>query len=49
MTISKQQNVFMPKKSTTGTIFALRMLVEKFRDGQNELHCTFVELEKAYD
>ena len=25
------------------------MLIEKYREGQKELHCGFVELEKAYD
>ncbi|KAK3570175.1 hypothetical protein QTP86_015308 [Hemibagrus guttatus] len=38
-----------PKKSTTDAIFALRILMEKYRDGQRELHCVFVDLEKAYD
>ncbi|KAK3567278.1 hypothetical protein QTP86_016087 [Hemibagrus guttatus] len=28
---------------------ALRILMEKYRDGQRELHCVFVDLEKAYD
>ncbi|KAK3518698.1 hypothetical protein QTP70_008581 [Hemibagrus guttatus] len=36
-------------KSTTDAIFALRILMEKYRDGQRELHCVFVDLEKAYD
>ncbi|KAK3564699.1 hypothetical protein QTP86_024838 [Hemibagrus guttatus] len=30
-------------------IFSLRILMEKYRDGQKELHCVFVDLEKAYD
>ena len=30
-------------------MFALRMLMEKYREGQRELHCVFVDLEKAYD
>ena len=30
-------------------MFALRMLTEKYREGQRELHCVFVDLEKAYD
>ena len=25
------------------------MLMEKYRQGQRELHCVFVDLEKAYD
>ncbi|MBN3291466.1 POLR protein, partial [Polypterus senegalus] len=39
----------MPRKSTTDVTFALRMLMEKNREGQKELHCVFVDLEKAYD
>ncbi|KAK3570034.1 hypothetical protein QTP86_009176 [Hemibagrus guttatus] len=45
----KEQYGFMPRKSTTDAIFALRILMEKYRDGQRELHCVFVDLEKAYD
>ncbi|KAK3552669.1 hypothetical protein QTP86_019443, partial [Hemibagrus guttatus] len=47
--ICEQQNGFMPRKSTTDAIFALRILMEKYRDGQRKLHCVFVDLEKAYD
>lgn len=47
--ICEQQYGFMPRKSTTDAIFALRMLMEKYRDGCRELHCVFVDLEKAYD
>ena len=47
--ISKQQYGFMPGKGTTNAMFAVRMLMKKFREGQRELHCVFVELEKAYD
>ncbi|KAK3533927.1 hypothetical protein QTP70_034918 [Hemibagrus guttatus] len=49
MEICEQQHGFMPRKSTTDAIFALRILMEKYRDGQRELHCVFVDLEKAYD
>ncbi|KAK3517687.1 hypothetical protein QTP70_015681 [Hemibagrus guttatus] len=37
--ICEQQYGFMPRKSTTDAIFALRILMEKYRDGQRELHC----------
>ncbi|KAK3516211.1 hypothetical protein QTP70_006361 [Hemibagrus guttatus] len=47
--ICEQQYGFMPRKSTTDAIFALRILIEKYRDGQRELLCVFVDLEKAYD
>ncbi|KAK3551724.1 hypothetical protein QTP70_023244 [Hemibagrus guttatus] len=47
--ICEQQYGFMPRKSTTDAIFALRILMAKYRDGQRELHCVFVDLEKAYD
>ena len=47
--ISKQKYGFMPRKGTTDAMFALRMLMEKYREGQKELHCVFVDLEKAYD
>ena len=45
--ISKQQYGFMPGKGTTDAMFALRMLIEKHREGQRELYCVFVDLEKA--
>ena len=47
--ISKQQYGFMPGKGTIDAMFALRMLMEKYREGQRELHCVFMDLEKAYD
>ncbi|KAK3511381.1 hypothetical protein QTP70_005306 [Hemibagrus guttatus] len=47
--ICEQKYGFMPRKSTTDTIFALRILMEKYRESQKELHCVFVDLEKAYD
>ena len=47
--ISKKQYGFMPGKGTTDAMFALRMLMEKYREGQRELHCVFVDLEKVYD
>lgn len=39
----------MSGNSTTNVMSALRMLVEKYRVGQKELHCVFIDLEKAYD
>ena len=47
--ISKHHYGFMPGKGTTDAMFALRMLMEKYREGQRELHCVFMDLEKAYD
>ena len=47
--ISKQQYGFMPGKGTTNAMFALRMLMEKYREGQRELHCVIMDLEKAYN
>ena len=47
--ISKQQYGFMLGKKTTHAMFALRMLIEKYREGQRELHCVFLDLEKAYN
>ena len=49
LTFSEQQYGFMPGKSSTDSLFALRVLMEKYREGQKELHCVFVDLEKAYD
>ena len=45
--INKQQYEFIPEKGTTDAMFSLRMLMEKYREGQRELHCVFVDLEKA--
>ena len=45
--ISKQQYGFMPGRGTTDAMFALRMLMKKYRENQRELHCVFVDLEKA--
>ena len=35
---SKQQYEFMSGKETTDAMFALRMLMEKYREGQRELY-----------
>ena len=47
--ISKQHYGFMSGKETTNAMFTLRMLMEKYMEGQRKLHCVFVDLEKAYD
>ena len=48
-----QQYGFMLGKSTMfempDAMFALRMLMEKYREPQNDLHCVFVDLERVYD
>ena len=49
LTFSEQQCGCMPGRSTIDVLFALRGLMEKSREGQNELHCAFVELDKAYN
>ena len=49
VTISDEQFRFMPGRSTTDAIFALRQLIEKYREGRQKLHCVFIDLEKAYD
>ena len=48
-TTSKQQYGFMPGKETTNVMFSVRMSMKKYREGQRELHCVFVDLEKAYN
>ena len=37
------------RESTTDALFALRVLMEKHREDQKELHCACVDLEKAND
>ena len=39
----------MPGKGNAYAMFASKMLMEKYREGQRELHCIFADLEKAYD
>ena len=46
---SNQQYGFIPGKSSTDELFALRVFMEKYREGQKDLHCVSVDLEKAYD
>ena len=49
--IDNTQYGFRPGKSTTVTepIFILRIIQEKYREMNKELHMVFVDLEKAYD
>ena len=44
-----EQQWFHARESTTYALFALRLLMEKYIDGQKKLHCVFVDLEKAHD
>ena len=46
--ITKQQYRFMPIKGTTNAMFALRMLMEKYREGQRELYCVFMDLKQGF-
>ena len=47
MSKSEEQFGFVKGKSTTDAIVALRQLQERYREGQQELHCVFIDLEKA--
>ncbi|KAI5735287.1 hypothetical protein M8J77_016627 [Diaphorina citri] len=47
--IDDEQFGFMPGRGTIDAVFALRRLLEKFREMQRELHLVFIDLEKAYD
>ena len=50
MEISKQLYGFIPRKEINYRCHAcFKMLMEKYREGQRELHCVFVDLEKASD
>ena len=49
MVISQEQFGFMKGRSTEDAIFALWQLLEKYKEGQRKIHCTFIDLEKAYD
>ena len=49
VSISEEQFGFVTGKFTTDAIFALRHLQEKYRDGQQDLHCVFIDLEISYD
>ncbi|XP_068247896.1 uncharacterized protein [Palaemon carinicauda] len=47
--IGEEQFGLKPGGSTTDAMFALRQLMEKYREGQKGLHIVFINLEKAYD
>ncbi|KAI5746584.1 hypothetical protein M8J77_005190 [Diaphorina citri] len=47
--ISEEQFGFMPGRSTTDAIFALRQLLEKHLEKEKSLSMVFIDLEKAYD
>ena len=49
VTNDEQQFGFMPGRCTTDAIFCLRMLLEKWTEGQKAVHCALIDLEKAYD
>ena len=49
VTIAEQQFGFVPGRSTTDAIFCLRILLEKWTEGQKAVHCAFIDLEKAYN
>ena len=46
--ICDQPDGFMPRNITADAMFALRMMMEKYR-GQKELHGVFVGLQNPYD
>ena len=47
--VSKEQFGLMPGRSTTDPICSIRDLIEKYREGNTNLHLVFIDLEKAYD
>ena len=47
--LNEEQFGFVKGKSTIDAIFALRQLQERYREGQQDLHCVFIDPEKAYD
>ena len=47
--IGDQQFGFMTQRTTIDDIFGLRMMMEKWKEGQKKLNCVFIDLEKAYD
>ena len=49
VSIIEEQVGFVEGKSTTVAMCVLRQLQERYREGQQDLHCVFIDLEKAYD
>ena len=49
VSISEAQFGFVDEESTTDAIFALRQPQERYREGQQDLHCVLIDLVKAYD
>ena len=49
VTIAEQQFGFMPGRSNIDAISCLRMLLEKWTEGQKAVQFVFIDLEKAYD
>ena len=47
--IGAEQFGIMLGRSTMDTVFSLRVIMEKYREGQKGLHMVFIDLEKAYD
>ena len=47
--ISKEQFGSMPGRSTTDPIFSIGQLIEKYREGNTNLHLVFIYLEKSYN
>ena len=47
--IGAEQFGFMLGRSTMDAVFSLRIIMEKYREGQKRLHIVFIDLEKAYD
>ncbi|XP_064099437.1 uncharacterized protein LOC135210475 [Macrobrachium nipponense] len=47
--IKKQQYGFMRGRGAVDAIFIIRQLQEKRLDGNQELYCAFIDLEKGYD
>ena len=47
--IGAEQFGFMLGRSTMDAVFSLRVIMEKYREGQKGLHMVFIDLEKAYD